>query len=266
MKKEILVSYSKEENKKKLEDYIFEVTGKTIDLGPIGYNEDLSIKLFSFNLTDVEDCNIICASYFPGKRFEDVDEFIKWHKKTFYADKLSIIFFSKIKETYRSDYLLEKNIKDIKKINSDFLIRKVHTGHLNKTGYAVEVLLNKIESETVINYLKEEGFKDCLIINYSCKTAYVSVFDLNKTIHYSEFTYHYKDDNSENICGYDIYVEDEIEIYLNHARDYLVNTFKYSKESADKFIKEFYTENIIKYDIKAGMTPLESIWATILGY
>ena len=83
MKNSFLVSYSKEEDKKKMEDYIFEVTGNIVDLGPIGYNGELTINIFSHDLTRISRINITCAPYFPGKRFRNVDEFINWHRDNY---------------------------------------------------------------------------------------------------------------------------------------------------------------------------------------
>ena len=76
----VLVSYSTEENKRKLEDYIEERTGRHVDLGPIGYDGKLTIQTMDADLTHIGRSNITCAPYFPGPRFRDVDEFIRWHR------------------------------------------------------------------------------------------------------------------------------------------------------------------------------------------
>ena len=79
--KRVLVPYSSEENKKKLEDYIREVTGKSVDLGPISYGGKLTLQTMNVDLSNISSTNITCAPYFPGRHFEDVDEFIEWHRK-----------------------------------------------------------------------------------------------------------------------------------------------------------------------------------------
>ncbi len=75
-----LVSCGTEENKKKLEDYISEKTGRSIDLGPLAYGGHGSILIISPDLQKISSCNVTGAIHFPQRKFRDVDEFIDWHK------------------------------------------------------------------------------------------------------------------------------------------------------------------------------------------
>ena len=78
--KRVLVPYSDEENRKKLEDYIEEATGKRVDLGPIRYGGQLTLQTMSVDFSEIGTTSITCAPYYPGKHFKNVDEFIEWHK------------------------------------------------------------------------------------------------------------------------------------------------------------------------------------------
>lgn len=77
---EVLASYSTEENKKKLEDYISEITGRSVDLGPLAYDGKGSILIIGPDLQKISSCNVTGAIHFPQRKFRDVDEFIDWHK------------------------------------------------------------------------------------------------------------------------------------------------------------------------------------------
>jgi len=77
----VLVSYGDEENRKKLESYIEEKTGRKIDLGPVGYNGEATLQTMDVFFERISRTNITCAAYYPGKHFENVDEFIKWHSR-----------------------------------------------------------------------------------------------------------------------------------------------------------------------------------------
>ena len=79
--KRVLVPYSNEEDKKKLEDYIREVTGKNVDLGPIGYGGELTLQTMNTDFSSITRTNITCVPHYPGKHFKNVDEFIEWHRK-----------------------------------------------------------------------------------------------------------------------------------------------------------------------------------------
>ena len=76
-----LVPYHTEEEKKRLEDYIFKKTGKRIDLGPIHYGGKLTLQTLDADLSHIDSTNITCAPYFPGPHFRNVDEFIDWHRR-----------------------------------------------------------------------------------------------------------------------------------------------------------------------------------------
>ena len=79
--RKVLVSYRNETDKKKLEDYIREVTDNPIDLGDVGYDGALTINTMNIDLTNVNRTNITCAAAYPGPKFAEVDKFIKWHKR-----------------------------------------------------------------------------------------------------------------------------------------------------------------------------------------
>ena len=81
--KRALVPYSSEEDKKKLEDYIIEVTGKMVDLGPISYGGKLTLQTMNVDFSNISKTTITCAHSCPGKHFKNVDEFIEWHRKEY---------------------------------------------------------------------------------------------------------------------------------------------------------------------------------------
>ena len=76
----MLVSYGTEENQKKLEDYISEVTGHPVNLGPLGYDGAGTILIISYDLKKINRTNVTGAVWYPGRKFRRVDEFIEWHK------------------------------------------------------------------------------------------------------------------------------------------------------------------------------------------
>ncbi len=76
-----LIPYGTEDEKKRLEDYISEKTGKDVDLGPIGYGGKLTLQTMDADLTNISYTQITYARGFPGKHFGSVDEFIEWHRR-----------------------------------------------------------------------------------------------------------------------------------------------------------------------------------------
>ncbi|MBQ6477808.1 MAG: hypothetical protein IJI44_00415 [Erysipelotrichaceae bacterium] len=78
--KRVLVPYSKVEDRTKLENYIERMTGRKVELGPIGYGGDLTLQTINVDLSGIGRTNITYAHYFPGKHFRNVDEFIEWHE------------------------------------------------------------------------------------------------------------------------------------------------------------------------------------------
>ncbi len=78
--KRVLVPYSTEKDKKKLESYIEKKTGRHVDLGDIHYGGKLTLQTMNIDLKHISSTNITCAHAFPGKHFKDVDEFIEWHE------------------------------------------------------------------------------------------------------------------------------------------------------------------------------------------
>lgn len=76
-----LVPYHTDEEKKKLEDYISERTGRNIDLGPIDYGGKLTLQTMDADFTNISSTQITYAGAFPGRHFRNVDEFIKWHSR-----------------------------------------------------------------------------------------------------------------------------------------------------------------------------------------
>ena len=77
----VLVPYHSEEEKKRLEDYLLEKTGRKTDLGPIQYGGKLTLQTIDIDLTKIGSTNITCAPYFPGLHFKNVNEFIEWHSR-----------------------------------------------------------------------------------------------------------------------------------------------------------------------------------------
>ena len=77
----VLVPYSSEYDKVRLQDYISKKTGRQIDLGPIGYGGKLTLQTMDVDLSNIDRCNVTCMGFFPGKHFKNVDEFLEWHDR-----------------------------------------------------------------------------------------------------------------------------------------------------------------------------------------
>lgn len=106
----VLVPYGDEENRKKLESYIEEKTGRKIDLGPIGYDGELTLQTMDVFFERISRTNITCVAYYPGKRFESVDEFIKWHSRLY-----DMRYFTALKEVNNPNDIIALYYDDIKK-------------------------------------------------------------------------------------------------------------------------------------------------------
>ena len=77
----VLVPYSSEYDKVRLQDYISKKTRRQIDLGPIGYGGELTLQTMDVDLSNIDRCNVTCKGFFPGKHFKNVDEFLEWHDR-----------------------------------------------------------------------------------------------------------------------------------------------------------------------------------------
>ena len=77
----LIVPFHTEEEKRRLEDYFSERTGRPVDLGPIDYDGKMTIIAADADLTEFHHTNITCAACFPGMRFHDPVRFIKWHQR-----------------------------------------------------------------------------------------------------------------------------------------------------------------------------------------
>lgn len=77
----VIVSFRKTSDKKKLEAYIHEKGGKTVDLNPYHKDGELSIHFISDDLEHISRTNITCAACFGGMKFKTADDFIKWHRE-----------------------------------------------------------------------------------------------------------------------------------------------------------------------------------------
>ena len=78
--RKVQVSYSTMEDQEKLVDYIYRKIGRRLKLGPISYGGKLTILVISLDLKQISGNNITGAIHFPGLRFRNVDEFIRWHE------------------------------------------------------------------------------------------------------------------------------------------------------------------------------------------
>ena len=106
----VLVPYGDEENRKKLESYIEEKTGRKIDLGPVSYNGEATLQTMDVFFERISRTNITCAAYYPGKHFENVDEFIKWHSGLY-----DMRYFTALKEVNNPNDVIALYYDDTKK-------------------------------------------------------------------------------------------------------------------------------------------------------
>ena len=106
----VLVPYEDEENRKKLESYIEEKTGRKIDLGPVGYDGKLTLQTMDIFFEEISRTNITCAAYCPGIRFKSVDEFIKWHSSLY-----KMRYFKALKEVNDPNDVIALYFDDAKK-------------------------------------------------------------------------------------------------------------------------------------------------------
>ena len=139
----VLIPYENEEDKKKLESYIEEKLGRKIDLGPIGYNGTLTLQTTDVFFDKISRTNITCAAYYPGKHFENVDEFIKWHKRLY-----DMRYFDALKKLNDSNDLIALYYDDIKKESYYICFRMFDKNDINKylgssDGKAIPLSLKK---------------------------------------------------------------------------------------------------------------------------
>ena len=106
------------------------------------------------------------------------------------------------------EYRLDDPVFEIRALDPRFRIREnVHTGYLEKTGYAIEVFIdNNQQLKKLIEYLKLKNIKDCLVITDDY--AYVLDIERNKTRDYSNVYYYDSIFQIDRHIGYSIHLED----------------------------------------------------------
>lgn len=103
---------------------------------------------------------------------------------------------------------LDDPVYELRALDPDLNIRvNVHTGHLEKTGYAIQVFTETAERyRIVLEYMKLRNVRTSLLIlnDYACVMNNMT----GHTREYASVHYCTKDDSEESLRGYNIHWED----------------------------------------------------------
>ena len=102
---------------------------------------------------------------------------------------------------------LDDPVYELRALDPELRIRvDVHTGHPDKTGYAIQVFADNDRQNTIIKeYMKLRNIKDCLYIHDDF--AHVLDFYTGKTRGYAKANYVEKGNRDVPMGGYKIYLE-----------------------------------------------------------
>lgn len=130
-------------------------------------------------------------------------------------------------------------VYEIRSLDPFFRIREmVHTGNLEKTGYAIQVFVkNEEQKRTIVEYMKLRKIKECLYI----VDDYASVLNIESGMCSSYNQVHYYDSvfQEDKHLGYSIHIEDSR--YIGNIPFFILGIFKNSHPELNSISNGKYT-------------------------